>query len=256
MSENNKSMVSVNNTFIEPSREHGYYAKRSTLCPICTREDHMEINLARARDHIPLNDIAIQYGESPSLLKTHFGSHFLVSPTNQQILNLMEDDSQEAKEIVTKIFEKNIDLVDGAESVLQSKAQRLLPILNRIKELTDSQEITVLSDEDKQELFLLNKQAGEIEDSILKAYTTIDKKLFPFKKEELSNAVTAYKLSVLSKLLDQIQLVFIEFEHRSPEYSQLISEMRNTLADKFNQLEDIIVKAGGLLKPIDEDSEK
>lgn len=253
---NNKDLVTVNNSLVEPNRKYGDYAKRSTLCPICTREDHMEINLARARDHLSINDIALRFAISPSLLQTHFGSHFIISSSSQQILNIMEDDSQEAKEIVSKIFEKNIDLVEGAESVLQSKAQRLLPILNRIKHLTDFQEINELTDEDKQELFLLNKQAGEIEDSILKAYTTIDKKLFPFKKDEINNAVTAYKLSVLSKLLDQIQLVFVEFEKRSPEYAQLIEEMRNTLADKFNQLEDIIVKAGGILKPIDNDSEK
>ena len=80
----------------------------------------------------------------------------------------------------------------------------------------------------------------------------IDKKMFPFKKEEMINAVTSYKLSVLGKMVDAIQLVFVDFEKQGGEYQTMVQEMRVALADKFNKLEDQIVKAGGIIKPVDD----
>lgn len=235
------------------SEEYGHYVKRSTLCPICRRSDHNQINLARARDHVKIYDMCKTFSVQPEALKAHFTNHFIVSPRNQKVLDLLEDDSSEAKELVTKILEGNIDLMEGAEGVLKSKGQRLHIMTQRIKELSDKQEIGSLEDIEVQELVQLHKITNDLEDSIMKVYAIVDKKLFPFKKEELGNAVAQYKLSVLSKLLDKIQIVFLEFEGKSDTYSQMISEMRVVLARHFNDIEDTIVKAGGIIQPLDKE---
>lgn len=243
-----------NNTVIEYSSsnpdQYGILQRRSKLCNICNRLDHTQINLARSRDHKKLGEIAAEFKVTVHDLRIHFRAHYIINENQQRIIDFKEDDSTEAKEIVTKIFEKNIDMVDGAQSVLQSKAIRLSDINLFLKDLADKREIDALTDIEKQEYVQYHKLANDLENSILQTYVTIDKKLFPFRKEDLGLAVTSYKLSVLSKLLDQVQLVFLEFEKINPQYSAMIKEMRTALAEKFNEMEDIISKSGGLITPI------
>ena len=65
-------------------------------------------------------------------------------------------------------------------------------------------------------------------------------------REDLSNAILSYKLGILSKLLDDIQVVFIQFE-KNPVYNSLVRNLRQALSERFNLLEDNILKSGGVL---------
>jgi hypothetical protein len=244
---NNNAVVRYDDDSIS---SYGVVARKSTICPICLRNDCMKINLARARDHKKITIIAAEFGTAPDSLRTHFRSHFIISENQQRIIDFKEDDSTEAKEIVSNIFEKNIDMVGGAQSVLQSKALRLTELNTLRQILADRREVDALDEVEKQEYVQYHKLINDLENSILQTYVTIDKKLFPFRKEDLGLAVTSYKLSVLQKLLDQVILVLIQFEKKGPEYAEMVKEMRVVLSEKFNEMEDIISKSGGLITPL------
>jgi hypothetical protein len=236
-------------TSYEPIKieNYGTVVRRSTICPICLRNDCMKINLARARDHKKFTIIAAEFGTSIENLRIHFRGHFILQESQQTIIDYKEDDSTEAKEIVTKIFDRNTDIVDGAQSVLQSKAERLTE-LNAIRhELADRREINALEDVEKQEYVQYHKLINDLENSILQTYVVLDKKIWG---KDLGNAVTSYKMSILQKLVDQVILVFLEFEKKSPEYKEMISEMRVELSKRINEMEDIISKSGGLITPL------
>jgi hypothetical protein len=226
---------------------YGTVVRRSTICPICLRNDCMKINLARARDHKKFTIIAAEFGTSIENLRTHFRGHFIIQESQQTIIDYKEDDSTEAKEIVTKIFDKNTDIVDGAQSVLQSKAERLTE-LNAIRhELADRREINALDDVEKQEYVQYHKLINDLENSILQTYVVLDKKIWG---KDLGNAVTSYKMSILQKLVDQVILVFLEFEKKSPEFQAMIKEMRIELSKRINEMEELISKSGGLITPL------
>lgn len=237
---------------------HGYYIKRSRICPICIRPDHMEINMLRARDKQTLPYISRNKSVAMETLGTHFKNHFLISPRDKQILDLMENNSDEANAIVEKVMEGEIDLFASSSAVLESKAQRLHIIKERLKRLSDNMEIDALEDTEKQEFILLNREASAIEDSIVRIYQIIDKKLFPSSREELSKAILTYKLSVLKKLIDSIVLVFLNYEKR-PEFMDLISFLRRDLASRVNSIEADILKSGGVVQiadKVEDDVEK
>jgi hypothetical protein len=242
--------VAQNNT----SHSFGKYIKRSRVCPVCLRHDHMEINRMRACDYKTVGQIAAEKTISPKEINSHFQHHFLISKTNQDILNVREDTSQEANEIISRIFEGDMDLYGGATSVLESKAQRLKPILARISFLTDKQENEALEDIEQQELIMLNKLAQEIEDSVMKVYQIIDKKVFPTNKEDIGKAVLSYKHSVLRKFVDNIIIVLMEFE-KNPEYEGLVQQLRMSLAQRISYLEASILKSGGVMKAIEDSNE-
>ena len=101
---------------------------------------------------------------------------------------------------------------------------------------------------------MLNKLAEDIENSIMKVYQIIDKKLFPANQEDLAKAVLSYKLSILSKFVDNIITVFLEFEN-DPKYTELIQQLRMALSKKISILESAILKSGGVMKDIDESDE-
>jgi len=231
----------------EDTATYGRVLKRSTICTVCNHPQYREINLMRARDHMPLDEISRLMLVSVDALRIHFKNHYMISESNSRIIALREDASPEANELVRKIFDKEIDLFSGAQSVLESKAERLNAIRSRMQLLTDRQEIDALDDIETAEFISLNKLAEETENSVLKAYQIIDKKLFPMKKEELSNAILQYKLNILSKMLDQIQIVFLEFESNA-QFKPLIDELRRALASRFNQIEDEILKSGGIMQ--------
>ena len=228
------------------SSTFGKTIKRSTLCTICLRDDCQEINLLRARDLLPYEDIIRIKNVTKEALDIHFRKHYHIAGHNQKMLRMKEDLSPEANELVQKIFDKELDMFSGIQSVLESKAERLLPIRDRMRWLTDRQEIQALEVEEISELIELNKLAEKIENSIVSTYQVMDKQLFPVKKDELANAVLNYKLEVLSKILDRFKLVLAKFE-QVPEYAELIRNLRQTLAEEFNQVEDEIVRSGGIM---------
>jgi len=243
----------TSNTAIVPTIEpdkmdyYGKYIKKSRACIVCTRRDHMEINMMRAKKHLPLSDISYNVNISVDNLTTHFNNHYIISSSVQKIINIKEDTNQESRELVASILEGNIDLFAGAQGVLEAKGQRLHFIQNRIKELSDHQETRILEDIEIQEFFQMNKLAEEVENSILKTWQIIDKRLFPISRDDLSNAILSYKLGVLSKILDDIQIVFVDFE-KNPAYANLIQNLRISLSEKFNFLEDSILKSGGVIQ--------
>lgn len=230
----------------------GSYIKKSRICPICMRLDHMEINMMRARSHMPVHSISQQKGVSPDALTLHFKNHFIISKNNQDIIDIQENSSQESNEIITRILDGDIDFFGGAQSVLKSKAQRLLPIQNRLKALSDQHEIDNMEDVDKQEYILLNKLAEDVENSIMKVHQIIDKKMFPSSKEEIVRAVMSYKLSILNKFVDDIILVLMEFEKQA-EYRDLIQQIRLSLSQRVSNLESLIIKSGGEMRAIEPD---
>lgn len=232
----------------EQYEQFGKVIRRSTLCPVCMHPDHMEINLMRARDHEPCERIANLKYVPVDALEAHFRSHFQISSANRKILAIKEDGSPEAIEIVEKIMEGDFDLFAGTEGVLDNKAKRLLIVTNRIKALANELEVDGLDPINTQEFIHQNKLAEDIENSILKTYKLIDKKLFPVRKEELANAIISFKLNILLKVLNQVQLVLIQFE-KEPEYAPLIRELRSELSVRFNSLEEEVLKSGGMLYP-------
>jgi hypothetical protein len=247
------SLAVVNNAVILSEAletSFGKYVKKSRICNICLRNDHMEINQLRARDHLSYHDISAQKQVTIDALTVHFKNHFIISKNNQQLLDLRENSSQESNEIVQRILEGEIDFFGGAQSVLLSKIQRLSPIQNRLNHLSDQQEIDNLDDIEKQEYILLNKLAEGIENSIMTVHQIMDKKLFPSNKEELAKATLSYKLSVLSKFVDDIVTVLIEFE-KNPEYRELVHQIRQVLSHRVSALETIILKSGGEIRAID-----
>ncbi len=292
-------------SIVENTDYFGKYIKKSRACLICTRKDHMDINFMRSREHVPLKTISENINISMEMLEIHFNNHFIISPNIQKIINIKENTSQESRELVALILEGNVDLFAGAQGVLAAKGQRLHFIQQKIKELSDAQELravvintlrekenqlltkieqtkkdqlseyiqnyeeilrvldneirnigvelSVISDQDYkdiQEFFQMNKLAEEVENSILKTWQIIDKKLFPISREDLSNAILSYKLGVLSKILDDIQIVFVEFEKNS-YYVDLIKNLRTALSERFNFLEDSILKSGGILQSVE-----
>jgi len=250
---NDTSLAVVNNAVIVSEAletSFGKYVKKSRICNICIRNDAMEINQLRARDHMSYHDISAQKQVTIDALTVHFKNHFIISKNNQQLIDLRENSSQESNEIVQRILEGEIDFFGGAQSVLLSKIQRLSPIQNRLNHLSDQQEIDNLDDIEKQEYILLNKLAEGIENSIMTVHQIMDKKLFPSNKEELAKATLSYKLSVLSKFVDDIVTVLLEFE-KNPEYQELVHQIRQALSQRVSAIETIILKSGGELRAID-----
>ena len=253
MSDNNTSVALVNNAVVVSDAletSFGKYVKKSRICPVCIRHDHMEINYLRSRDHMSYHDISSLKQVTIDALTIHFKNHFIVSKNNQQLLDLRENSSQESNEIIQRILEGEVDFFGGATSVLQSKIQRLSPIQNRLSHLSDQQEIDNLDDIEKQEYIMLNKLAESIENSIMVVHQIIDKKVFPSNKEEIAKATLSYKLSVLSKFVDDIVVVLIEFE-KNPEYKELVHQVRRALSQRVSALETIILKSGGEICAID-----
>jgi phenylalanyl-tRNA synthetase alpha subunit len=231
--------------------DFGVYIIRSTLCDICMCQDHMRINSARGQKYKSYKEIGEEFGFSKELVEKHFKKHFAVNSKAQKLINLTESSSPEAHEIVTQILEKNLDFVDGSSAVLQSKTRRLSLVWNRLKEIYEIQEDKDLEIVETQEYLQLHKLANDIEDSITKTLKEIDKKIINSKGEGISNAIMQYKLNILSRLLDNIQLIFFKFERQSPIYAELISNIRKELAKEFNKLEDEILKAGGIFNSND-----
>lgn len=243
----NTSVQQVDTTTQEIVEQYGRYHRRSKICTICRNSSHMDINLMRARDHMSLDDIHAQTGISREALQTHFKTHFILSKNHRQIIELQESGSTEANEIVEKILEREIDLFSAAEGVLHTKSKRLNIISSRLDDLSDEMEAGGLEDFETGEFIQLHKLSNEIENDILKTYQIIDKKLFPFKQEELSNAVLNYKIRILKQMLEQIHITLVDFEQQE-EHTEVVQAIRMALANRINRIEDDILKSGGMIQ--------
>jgi hypothetical protein len=227
--------------------QFGKKLKHSRLCPICIHVDKMEIQLLRSRDHLTYEQISTLKNVRVAALRIHFENHFIVSTPNSQVIALREEGSKEANELIEKVLEGDLDLFSGATGVLEAKAQRLSIVKRRILELSNLMETNSLEEFETAEFINLNKLAESIENSMFKVIQIADKQLIPFSSEERANAVLSYKLKVLTKMMDKIQITLLELERR-PEYAFLINDLRIALASRFNQIEDEIVRSGGVMQ--------
>lgn len=247
--------IAVRNTSLVTAGDdhdtYGYTIRVSGLCAICRMAARREVNLARARDHKKFTEISVEFKVPVETIKKHFQNHYVISEYNTQIIALSEDTTKEAKELITKIFDGNTDFLDGVSAVLKSKAVRLNDIQNSLSSLNDNAEIGALEDTDKQERIMLHRLAEDVENSITKVYQLMDKKIFPFKKEELSNAILSYKLETLSKMLDEVKIVLMDFQKRPGvgTYVDIIGDLTVELVKRFNKLEAEVVQSGGIVVP-------
>jgi hypothetical protein len=225
---------------------YGEYVRKSSICPVCTHKDHMDINLMRSRDHATIRNIALHYKITEENLTKHFKAHYLISPENVKLITLKEGQFDASNQIIDRILDGEVDIFSGARSVLESKAQRLNTIKTRFNVLSDKQDIDILTDEEKTEFILLSKEATKLENNIMEIYQILDKKLFPTSQQELSNAVLMFKLKILKKIVDNIILVLHEFE-KDPTFYEIVQVMREALAPRINIIESDILKSGGVL---------
>jgi len=226
--------------------QYGKYIRRSKICSVCNRSNHMEINLLRARQHMTLSDIATQEGFDMKILKLHFDNHFILLPNVQKIIDLKENTSREARDLVAGILDGSVDLYSTGKAVLQSKIQRLYPITQRLKKFADMEEddATPLEEIEIQEKIQLHKLATDIENDILKTEQVLDKKVFG-SREELSNAMLSYKHDFVSKILDAVKVELMRLEN-DPADAPTVNKLKHALAQRFNMIEELIFQSGGL----------
>ena len=242
------TFITASDVSVIDKDQYGHTLKRSTLCVICRHHQLRDINLARARDYKSIQEISSEFNIPPDIVRKHFDNHYILSSTSQKAIKIKEDTSPEAKEVISKIFDGNVDILEGSESVLKSKAARLNIITNKILEMSDRSEIDALDEDERLEFLALHRVAEEIENSIMKVYQVIDKKLFPARREDLMNAILSYKMNYLSKMIDETKLVLLEFK-KKPEYVDLINVLIGELAKRFNKLEEEILRSGGMVRP-------
>lgn len=233
----------------------GKYIKKSRICPVCMRHDHMEINRMRAVDHLLIGQIMDTKGLTRDVLDSHFSKHFIISKHNQDIIDLQEDSSQEANEIVRRALEGEIDLFGGAQAAKESKAQRLVGIRERIKELEDRISLNREEAEsiDRQECIMYHKEAGNIENDIFKIEQALHKSVLPSSKEDLMRAFINFKLNSFSKFVDAIILILVEIEREHPEWTDIIQLIRLMLAPRITAIQADIMKSSGISNLSDEE---
>ena len=231
-------------------KRYGRQLTNSHLCAVCLSKHHNQINLLRGRDHKTLDEICntIQApGITVANLEKHFKNHFILTKASSDIISLKEENSPEATELVRKVLENEIDIFSAGQSILEVKSKQTHFLMNRIEFLNAHLEEDSADDIDKQEFAALNKVLTEVTNSMTKIYVIMDKKLFPSSKDDLSNAVLQYKLNVLSKIIDNIQLALLELE-LNPKYYEVIQQIRAALASRIGNIEDEILKTGGMMK--------
>lgn len=231
-------------------KKYGKQITNSHLCAVCLSTHHNKVNLLRGRDHKTLPEI-VDIIQAPGItvpnLEKHFKNHFIINSSAKDIISLREENSPEAMELVRKVLDCEIDIFGAGQSILEVKNKQSHFIMNRIEFLNAHLEEDSADDIDKQEFAALNKVLTEITNSMMKVYVIMDKKLFPSSKEDLSNAVLQYKLNVLSKIIDTVQLALLELE-TNPRYYEVIQEIRSALAARIGTMEDEILKSGGIIK--------
>ena len=230
---------------------YGKSLHESTACSLCMSPKHNEINLLRVKKHMTFNEIAQTLNVSEKLVRTHFDNHFIANVATKRILNLKENTSHEAMEIVTHIMEGNFDFSTSMDLVLKAKVERLIDVKARLTEMRNLRESPSMQGQDTEDDTLnfckLNKVAEDLEKSIIEINKTKQEFLFPMDQAQINNAMLSYKLSILQSMLDRIITVFIECENDFPSYAPIIAELKLRLAAQFNAIEADVTKAGGKL---------
>ena len=231
---------------------YGKYSRKSRACSICTRDDHMEINMLRAKKHMALKDISQLKGISIDMLQTHFSNHFILAPTVFKLINLKENTNQESQDIITAILEGNFDIYAGTSGVLESEGMQLKMLQDRLKELRDYQETRILTNDETIEYNQIHLLLLKTSNQIVKHYQIIRDNLYPLNsKDGLANAFLSFKIDALEKMINDVQIELLEYE-KDPKYTDLIKQLRYTLSKRFNYLEENILKSGGFLeKPVE-----
>lgn len=232
-------------------QNYGKSLHESTACSLCMSPKHNEINLLRVKKHMSYQEISKTLDVSEKLIRTHFENHFLPNMATKRLLNLKENTSQEAMDIVTHIMEGNFDFSTSMDLVLKAKVERLLDTRARLTEMRVLRESPSLGGGDVEDDTLnyckLNKVAEDLEKSIIEINKTKQEFLFPMDQAQINNAMLSFKLSILQSMLDRIVSVFIECENDFPSYASVIAELKLRLSAQFNALEADVTKAGGKL---------
>lgn len=226
----------------ESALSYGKYSQQSAVCPICSSSKANTINLMRANKHMSYKAIASEIGVTEKAVKKHFDQHFILSPACQKVISLKEHSNDEAKEIVRQILDEDIDIFSACKGVLKSKASRLMYIRSRIDKLQELYDQDLLDEDDSNfdDFFKMNKLAEDTENRILDTYKVLDQKLLP-SKQDFSDAFLQFQLAYLKKMVDHIQAIFIKYSNVSPEYGQMIMQMRYDLAKQINMMEMEVV---------------
>jgi len=250
MTEEDKDLTIVTNNYpTADNNQYGELLRPSKVCNICNRADRVAIHAARGRDHKTLKEISEEFGVSKNDLNRHFLNHYILTSANQEIINIVENTDAVLNDVTTQIFEGATDLVKSSSSLLRSYAKNLQVVQNRINTLSDDLERDMLEPDELIEFQSLQKIALDIGKNMQKSLSIIDKRLYPKDQDDLFNSILHYKLDVLKKFLDSILVVFSEFEHKSPAYSIMIQEIKESLRVRFNRLEEDVLNSGGSLRP-------
>ena len=250
MTEEDKDLTIVTNNYpTADNNQYGELLRPSKVCNICNRADRVAIHAARGRDHKTLKEISEEFGVSKNDLNRHFLNHYILTSANQEIINIVENTDAVLNDVTTQIFEGATDLVKSSSSLLRSYAKNLQVVQNRINTLSDDLERDMLEPDELIEFQSLQKIALDIGKNMQKSLSIIDKRLYPKDQDDLFNSILHYKLDVLKKFLDSILVVFSEFEHKSPAYSIMIHEIKESLRVRFNRLEEDVLNSGGSLRP-------
>lgn len=230
---------------------YGKYVQQSHACSLCMSKKHNEVNLLRVKKHMTFGDMADTLKVSEKLIRTHFENHFIPNQATQRILSLNENTSSEARDIIMNIMEGNFDFHTGLDLVMKSRAERLVDVKNRMKEMREARE-SYKSDDDEDDTVAfckLSKVADDLEKALIETYRMYKQEMFPMDQAQINNALLSFKLTILQSMIDRILTVFIEYENSHPDSEKMIMDLRRGLALSFDVLESEVVKSGAKLLP-------
>ena len=198
---------------------YGKTMQESTVCSLCMSKKHNEINLLRVKKHMSCVDIADLLKVSEKLVRTHFENHFIPNKATQRILSINENTSPEARDIIANIMEGNYDFHTGLDLVMKSRAERLVDVKYRLKDMREARESYRSDDEEDDTIAFckLSKVAEDLEKSLIETYKIYKQEMFPMDQAQINNALLSFKLTILQSMIDRILTVFIEYENSHPE---------------------------------------
>ena len=235
---------------------YGRSLSQSPICAICKSSRQNDINLLRAVHHKTYDEIATEIGAKISDVRRHFERHYRVNDNVAKVLAIKEHVKPEVQDMITKIFDQNVDFISGIQSIMKGRADRYLAIKERIDEL-DKERLTGEYDYDPETKSGMDKTgnynafvklqdiANKLETALAQDYKAMHDIFFSASQEDIQRAIIDYKLKYLQKVLDAIVVIFRMCESTSPEHALVINELRRALAQQFDFLELEVVKAGG-----------
>lgn len=237
---------------------YGKSVSQSAICPICKSSRMNDINLLRAVHHKTYDEISTEIGVKLSDVRRHFERHYRVNDNVAKVLAIKEHVKPEVQDMITKIFDQNVDFISGIQSIMKGRAERYLGIKERIDEL-DRERINNDYDYDPETKTGMDKTgnytayvklqdiANKLESALAQDYKAMHDIFFSASQEDIQRAIIDYKLKYLQKVLDAIVIVFKMFEAKGPDYELIIHELRLSLAKQFDFLELEVVRAGGVI---------